>query len=197
MARKNNNKQRRNAIQNVRMVDPDEGSDDAKVSNMISAYSTSVGQVRVVCAFQQDVVLTQAGSTTYGWDTLTATDDFISFAAQYLEFRVRGIRFDVFDIQPNSAPVINYLATFHQIAGNVPSTPADIVDRPDSRSIVPGTGRTRLAWLAHGQPEMEFQSTTSYDNYGGLVFYTSAAAAITGAKYTLIGKYIVDFRGRR
>jgi len=197
MTRRNNNKQRKNVIQNVRMVDPDEGTDDVKVNNMLSTYTTSEGQIRVVCSVQQDISPTGGSSTTYGFDTLTGTDDFISFAQQYLEFRVRGIRFDIFDVQPNSAATVNYLATFHQIAGTVPSTPADIVDRPDARSIPPGTGRARLAWVAHGIPEMSFQSTTSYDTLGGLVFYTSPTAVITGTKYTLMAKFVVDFRGRR
>jgi hypothetical protein len=187
----------KNVIQNVRMVDPDSGTDDIKVNSLLSAYKVSEGQIRVVCTGNQDLTPAGGSSASYSTDLLTSTDDFISFAQQYQEFRIRAIRFDVFDVQPNSASTINYLATYHQIDGNVPGTAADVVDRPDSRTIPPGTGHARLAWVAHGQPEMEFQSVTSYQRFGGLVFYTSPSAPVVGTKYSLIAKFIVDFRGRR
>jgi len=187
---------RKAAIQNVRIVDADEGSDDVKVSNMISSYSVSEGQIRVACSSRTELTYTAGTSNVFGYDSLTGTDDFISFSAQYQEFRVRGIRFTVYDVQPQSAATINYIATWHQVGGTVPSTQDDIVDRPDARSIAPGTGHVRLSWVAHGTPEMDFQSISSYNSLGGLVIYASPAAAITGTKYLLIAKYLVDFRGR-
>jgi len=196
MARRGNKQRTGRSIQNVRVVDPDEGSDDVRVSNMLSAYTSSEGQVRVVCGNRTELTYTSGASNVFGYDSLVATDDFISFAAQYQEFRVRGIRFTVYDVQPQSPATINYIATWHQIGGTVPSTQDGIVDRPDARSIAPGAGFVRLSWLAHGTPEMDFQSVSSYNSLGGIVIYGSPAAAITGTKYLLVAKYIVDFRGR-
>lgn len=188
---------RSTAIQNVRVVDPDEGSDDVKVNNMISSYNASEGQIRVICSSRAELTYSAGQSNVFGYDSLTSTDDFISFSAQYQEFRVRGMRFTVYDVQPSSPATINYMATWHQVGGTVPATQDDIVDRPDARSIAPGTGHVKLSWLAHGLPEMEFQSISSYNSLGGLVLYASPAAVITGTKYLLVAKYLVDFRGRR
>jgi hypothetical protein len=186
-----------NVIQNVRVVDKDEGSDDVRVSRLIQAYNTSEGQIRVVCGVRQEV--TPAGATTalIGFGELQSSDDFVSFSAQYLEFRVRAIRFDVYDIQPSSAPTINYWSTYHTI-GTLPTpTVEDIMDRPDCRAIPPGTGKASLAWVAHGLPENDFLPTSTSTNLGGLAWYTSPSAAVVGTKYQVTAKYVVDFRGRR
>jgi len=194
--RGNKRSSKASVIQNVRVVDQDEGSDDVRVSNMLTTYAASEGQIRVVCGNRTELTYTAGASNVFGYDSLAGSDDFISFAAQYQEFRVRGIRFTVYDVQPSSAATINYIATWHQIGGTVPSTQDNIVDRPDARSIAPGAGHVRLSWLGHGTPEMDFQSTATYNSLGGLVIYASPAAAITGTKYLLVAKYIVDFRGR-
>jgi hypothetical protein len=58
-------------------------------------------------------------------------------------------------------------------------------------------GKISLAWVAHGIPEMAFQNVSSYDNLGGLVDFVSPSATITGAKYSIVAKFLVDFKGRR
>lgn len=187
----------KNAISNVRIVDKDDGTDDIQCQRYLQAYKVSEGQIRVVCNARIEVPLnTTASSGVLDYNSLGATDEFASFAAQYREFRVRAIRFDVYDLAPTVLTPINFWATFHNIAGNVPQSFEDVVDRPDSRAISPGTGMTTLAWVAHGIPEMAFQPTVGYQNLGGLVNYIGGAAAAFGGKYSLIGKFVVDFRGR-
>lgn len=199
MARNSNSKRNKNFIQNVRVIDKEEGTDDVVISRLISSYNSSEGQIRVMCSYRTEVSPGSGGATSGSVDfgSLVSTDDFTSFAAQYQEFRVRGIRFDVYDVNPNSPATINYFATFHQVGGTVPAGQEDIIDRPDSRIVTPGMGRISLAWVAHGIPEMAFQSVSSYDNLGGLVDFVSPSATITGAKYSIVAKFLVDFRGRR
>lgn len=192
---RNQNKQ--NKIQNVRMVDKDEGTDDVKCDRLIQAYNTSEGQIRVVCGYRQEVSVSAPTTSLIGFGELQSSDDFVSFAAQYLEFRVKAIRVDVYDIQPNSAAVINYWSTYHVI-GTLPTpTVEDIMDRPDCRVVAPGTGKVSLAWVAHGYPENDFVPTSNTINLGGVAWYTSPAGAVVGAKYQIATKYVVDFRGRR
>lgn len=199
MAQKLSNRKRsKNLIQNVRIVDRDEGTDDLVIQRLLQQYVQSEGQIRVVCGFRFEVTPgTTVNSGIVSFAELLATDDFTSFAAQYQEYRVRGIRFDVYDINPNSSVAINYWSTFHQVGGPVPIGIEDILDRPDARSLSPGDGRQSLAWAAHGIPEMQFNSVGSNPGLGGLSYYVSPQAAIAAAKYQIVAKYIVDFRGRR
>lgn len=198
MVRRGVKRSGRNAITNVRVVDKDDGRDDIVCQRLLQEYKTSEGQIRVVCneaiEFNPGAVAT---NSTYSFLTLTASDDFVSFAQQYQEFRVRAIRYDIYDVQPNSPYVNNYWATYHQIGGSVPSTTSDVVDRPDARSVAPGDGRATLAWVAHGIPEMSFQNVGNYNGLGGLVYSVTPSAAVTGTKYIVYCKYIVDFRGRK
>jgi len=197
MARKFNSKRSKNTIQNVRVVDNDEGTDDLVVNRLLSSYNVTEGQVRVVCNYSSTLVPSGVTSGIVAFGELLSTDDFISMAQQYQEFRVKGIQFRIYDIQPNSPATINFWSTFHQVGGDVPTGLADIVDRPDSRAISPGDGRAQLSWLAHGIPEMAFQPVVAPPGLGGLSYYLSPSNTITGGKYEIIAKFIVDFRGRR
>jgi hypothetical protein len=196
-SRMTNNKSRRsrNVIQNVRIVDRDEGRDDLRVQRMLNTMVESESQIRVVCGYQttQNVAV---ASGVVGFGELLATDDFVSFAAQYQEYRVAGIRFDIYDVN-QTAVVVNFWATFHQVSGSVPVAAEDIMDRPDCRSLSAGEGKATLAWLAHGIPERAFNNVGTNAGLGGLSYNLSPAAASTTAKYTIMAKFIVDFRGRR
>lgn len=198
MARRGNNNKRggANRIQNVRIIDKDEGKDDVKVSSILQQMTSSESQIRVVCGYQTTLSPTAQSGGIVALDELQATDDWQAFAPQFKEFRVRAVQFRIFDTQPTSAAVVNYWATFHTLGGSVGNEPGNVVDRPDARVISPGTGWSELSWVAHGQPEMEFQSTISSIVYGGLVYNVSPAAAITGTKYQIIAKFVVDFRAR-
>lgn len=189
---------RKNVISNVRVVDKDDGIDDIAAQRFLQSYKVSEGQIRVVCNYRGELNLpvSTAVTGTVGFGELAGTDDFTSFTSQYQEFRVRAIRFDIYDLGGGSSSPLNFWATFHQIGGTVPSTFDSVVDRPDSRSIVPGTGYASVAWVAHGIPEMAFQPISGYNTLGGLVYYLGGVSAAVNSKYSIIAKFVVDFRGR-
>jgi len=198
MVRKNQSTPRRNAIQNVRVVDKDEGTDDVLCQRLLQAYASSEGQIRVVCGYRIEVGGISAPTTgIIGFGECQTSDDFVSFSAQYNEFRVRAIRFDVYDVQPNSPGTINYWSTYHVIGALGTTTVEDVMDRPDCRAVTPGSGKASLAWVAHGLPENDFLPVTSGTNLGGLSYYLSPISAIAGTKYQITAKYIVDFRARK
>jgi len=194
MPNKRNNV-RKNIIQNVRIVDKDEGGDDVKVQRMLNQMNQSESQMRVICGYQSTLNVA-VSSGVIGFGELLTTDDFVSFAAQFQEYRVTGIRFDIYDVN-QSAVVVNFWSTFHQISGSVPVAVEDIMDRPDCRSLSAGEGKASFAWLAHGIPERAFNNVGTNAGLGGLAYNLSPAAASTTAKYTIMAKFIVDFRGRR
>lgn len=188
---------RKNAISNVRVVDKDEGTDDIQCQRYLQAYKVSEGQIRVVCGYRGELAQgTTSASGVVAFGELTATDDFTAFSQQYSEFRVRAIRYDVYDLAPTVQSAINFWSTYHQIGGTVATGFDDVVDRPDSRSIAPGTGMVSLAWVAHSTPEMTFQPVTGFTGLGGLSYYIGGGPIATN-KYSIIAKFVVDFRGRR
>lgn len=201
MARNSNSKRNKNMIQNVRVVDKDEGTDDIQCQRYLQAYTTSEGQIRVVMGFRTELSNYTANTVqngTVGYSDAVGTDDFLSFAAQYQEFRIRAMRFEIYDLQPNNTSVVNFWSTYHTNGGSTPIDLESVVDRTDSRSVPPGDGKVSLAWVAHGIPEMGFQSTTAGSvGLGGLTYYTLSQAAITNTKYSVIAKFVVDFRGRK
>jgi hypothetical protein len=199
MARNSNSKRNKNSIQNVRIVDRDEGTDDIICQRLLQSYNDSEGQIRVVCGYQGNLNFASgaAGGGVVAFGELIGTDDFTSFSAQYQEYRVRAIRFDIYDINPNSSAVVNYWSTFHQIGGDVPVGQENVMDRPDARSVAPGDGKVTLAWVAHGIPEMQFNSVSINPGLGGLSYYNSPSGPVAATKYTVMAKYIVDFRGRK
>jgi hypothetical protein len=198
MPRRNNGRRTRggNRIQNVRVVDNDEARDSVRVSSILTSLSSSNQQIRVTCSYQGTLSPTGPAGGIVSLAELTSTDDWQSFDDQFTEYRVRAIQFRVFDVQPNSAATVNYWATYHQLGGAVAVSPSDIVDRPDARVLTPGAGWLTLDWAAHGQPEMEFQPVVGGVSYGGLCYNVSPAATITGTKYQIVAKFVVDFRGR-
>jgi len=189
---------RKNAINNVRIVDKDEGTDDITTQRVIQAYNTAEGQIRVMCNYRTELSISTAITNgTVGVIEASTSDDFVSFSQQYQEFRIKAIRFDIYDLQPSSS-TINFWSTFHQVGGVVPIGFEDVVDRPDSRAIAPGTGTASLSWVAHGIPEMSFQSTQGgATGFGGLSYYIGASPAAVGGKYSIIAKFVIDFRGRK
>lgn len=195
MARRNNRGSNRR-IQNVRVVDSDEGTDSLKVSSILTNMSMSNSQTRVICGYTGLLTPAAAGGGTVSQPEMTGTDDWTSFSGQFTEFRIRAIQFRIFDVQPNSSSVSNTWATFHKVGGTTSTTVNDVVDRPDARVIPPGNGWVELAWVAHGQPEMEFQSVTSASDFGGLVYAVNPSGTLAGIKYQIVAKFIVDFRGR-
>lgn len=194
---KNRGRNNKNVIQNVRVVDKDEGTDDIKCQRLLQAYNSSEGQIRVVCGVRQQLAATDTVlASALGFASLSTSDDFVSFTAQYREFRVRAIRFDIYDINAIGNPTLNYWATFHTIGGAINTGQEDVIDRPDSRTIAPGDGKTTLAWVAHSIPEMGFQAVDNFNGLGGLCYNVQSTAASTQPRYQIVAKFVVDFRAR-
>jgi len=195
MAGKGKRKVVRSQIQNVRVVDKDEGSDDLRLQRVLAQMVQSESQIRVICGYQTTLNVAVV-SGVVGFGELQGTDDFTSFAQQYTEFRVSGIRFDIYDVN-QAAVTVNFWSTFHQVGGSVPVGMEDIMDRPDCRSISAGDGKASLAWVAHSIPEKMFSNVGVNPGLGGLAYNLSPSAASTSAKYTIMVKFVVDFRGRK
>lgn len=186
---------------NVRMTDPASGHDGLHVDRMISAIKESQSQTRVLIGdfVGLDVA---AGATlgTYGFDQIFGSDDFTSMLQQWTLFRVRAIKFDIYDINP-AASLYNVFGTWHDnYETSIPSyTRANIADLPDSRVISAGTGQTTLYWVAHGTSEEQFQSASSLGSisqrFGGLKY--SYDGGTPAGKFALQVHAVVDFRGRR
>jgi len=190
----------KNQVSNVRIIDENKGTDGATADRMLASIRDSQSQVRLVCndSFTQSVG-SNAVNLNYSGSTVRATDDFASLAQQFELYRVRAIRFDIFDVNQQIS-VTSFWSTFHDTATAAYGAfgPAAIVDGPDFQSISPGTGHIQFTWMAHGDQELAFQSTTNTPQYdfGGLRFYINAGTSAGGAKYQVIMKAIVDFRGR-
>lgn len=199
--RRNNN--RKNIIQNVRIVDQDSSTDSVRVGRMIDSIKTSESQIRLLCVdntFQDNAATPIQG--LIGFDYIFGMDEFSSIAVQFNEFRVRAIKFDVYDVNQNNIGGAMF-STVHEIYGSTGPVYsfAQVVDGPDSKPIPPGTGKETFYWVAHGFKEMEFQSTNFgspnlVDRFGGLRYYINSGAA-PGAKFQIVTHAVVDFRGRR
>jgi len=204
MPRRRNPRQnaRRQRIQDVRITDGAAGSDGARVDRMVAAMKESESQTRVMVGFIQDVFPTTTDTNgTIGFDEITNSDEFTSLIQQYNLFRIRSMKFDVYDVNSNVA-VVNQWGVWHDnYETTLPSyTRQNIADLPDSRVISVGTGQTTLYWVAHGTAEMQFQADSStgspIQRFGGLK-YSVGPLATTVPKYTITVHAVVDFRGRR
>lgn len=196
MARNSNSKRSKNSISNVRVVSDDEGTEGLRVEKMLNAVKESKSQVRLVCGYQFSVGITTSAATgVSSFPSISTSDEFIDLAKQFNTARVRAIRFDVYDLNPNVS-ITNFFSTYHQVTNTgVPQNLESVVDRPDSKSVAPGTGRQTFYWVANGPAEMEFMTVSQLDDFGGLSFHVGGGTATPG-KYQVIVKAIVDFRGR-
>jgi hypothetical protein len=203
MARTQANRSRnKNRIMNVRIADPASGSDGLHTDRMISAVKTSESQTRIVIGDLVDLNVPPANiNGTYGFDDVFRTDDFLSMIQQYNLFRIKSIKFEIFDINPNQFSFNNW-ATWHDSYSDViPAySRANIADSPDARVLSGGTGQTTLYWHAHGVEENRFQSDSTAGapsiRFGGLKYYIGAGQGGAG-KYQIQVHAVVDFRGRR
>lgn len=197
----------KNQVTNVRLVDEFAGTDGVRVDRMLSSLHNSQSQTRVLCTTTFEITTITSGAEImgyYGGNQVRTTDDFISLADQFEEYRVRAIRFDVYDINPGTA-VAHAFSTFHQRAvGNYAAFPfSQVVDGPDSLSVAPGTGVAHFTWMAHSNDEMSFQTSLQASDptleaatdFGGLRWAVANASA-AGRKWQVVAKAVVDFRGR-
>lgn len=201
MARRGGTRRNRNggqkAVTNVRMVPDGEGNRAERVNRMITAVKEQQGQVRVVVKAIYNIGFTGTGGVTVlDFAVLRAQADFVSLATQYRTSKVSGIRFDVYDINPNAMAISVVLGTYHgRTAGDAPTSQANVTDLSDSRLVAPGTGLYTWYWYPTGPAENSWYSNTdAVNNFGGLAIYTPSAAV--APKFEVIISYVVDFRAR-
>lgn len=187
---------------NVRIADNTAGQDGLHVDRMISDIKQSESQIRLLAGDAVDLgSLTTDTLGTYGFDNVFASDEFVTAIQQYNLFRIRAIKFDIYDINPNQ-PVFNAWGVWHDnYETTIPAyTRANVTDLPDSRVISGGTGQTTLYWVAHGTAEMQFQAASTAGSpaqrFGGLKFFIGGSTAAV-SKFELVVHVLIDFRGRR
>lgn len=204
MARNSNSKRRKTSsrITNVRITDSVAGTDGLRVDRQMAAVKTSESQTRIVIGDILDLNVSSTETNgVYGFDNIYSCDDFVSMVQQYSLFRIRSIKFDIYDLNSGVA-VSNQWGIFHDNYEGTPvaTTRAIISDLPDSRVLSVGTGQASLYWVAHGSAENQFQADYSTGSpaqkFGGLRYYIGSNSA-TASKYSVQIHAVVDFRGRR
>lgn len=191
----------KNRVSNVRIVDPEDGTDGVRIDRMISQLQNSHSQVRVLCNTGRVIQLANADQY-FNFDTafIRGSDEFNSLAAQFETYRIRAIKVDIYDVSP-SVVATNGASTFHDVYTINPAFVFEsIVDGPDFKVIPPGTGKITMHWMAKGTEELGFQATApgtgiTPSNYGGIRLYTGAGT-VGANKYQIVVKGVVDFRGR-
>jgi len=204
MARRRNNNRRngKNKIMDVRIADSAAGPDGLRIDRMVTSIKDSESQTRILVGDVIDIAsATTDTNGTYGFDQIFGTDDFTNMIQQFNLFRVRSIKFEIFDINSTVAVYNNWGIWHDNYETSVPAyTRANIADLPDSRVLSSGTGQTTLYWMAHGTAEQQFQAGSAAGSqaqrFGGLKYFVSGTTpAVT--KYTVQVHAVVDFRGRR
>lgn len=196
--------QAKNTVTNVRVVDEYAGTDGAYIDRCISTLQNSHSQITLLCqdTFALNINTTISNGNLAG-PQIALFDEFVSIAQQFETFRIRAVRYDIYDANP-AATIVGFFSTFHDqfTAANQPVfPPATVIDGPDSQTVPPGTGKITLYWRAHGVLENEFVTaddvgvSTPTQYFGGLRYSVPAGGAAT-TKYQVIVKALVDFRGR-
>lgn len=182
------------------VVDNEDARDELRLDRFLSNMDASQSLVNTV----MEGVFTIAGGTTassatYSFANIKAISDFVNFSNEFNLFRVKGIKFEVYDTVPNSQGTA-YWATYHIAEGQTaPSTLGSITALVDLRIVPPGDGKTTLTWVPTGTKELQFQSANSTGtsiDYGGLVVYTPASTAPAPSRWYVVVKAHVQFRMR-
>lgn len=194
---------RKAKVQSVRVVDDYAGEDGVKFDRVLSHLQNSHSQVTL--CIQDEFGLDSTSTAQLGklsQSQFRIFDEFVSLAAQFQTYRIKRVRFDVYDVAPGQGAAA-YWSTFHDVNTTgtqySPSINA-VVDGPDSQIVPPGVGKASLVWTAAGTTENEFQSTTSsapaIQDFGGLRYYIPTSTVAYTGKYQVFCKVIIDFRGR-
>lgn len=203
MTRRGKRGNRKNAVTNVRVVDDYAGANSAKVDRMLAQLQNSQSQTRVEVNSAFDIRTVATGGDVLGTYTIKnvrLSDEFDSLSSQWNMFRVRAIRFDIYDVNPN-LPLLSAFSTVHETSFTATTATysfQQVVDGPDAQIPTCGGPRARLTWVASGIREMEFQNfdgnADNSQDFGGLRYAIGNATA--GLKFSVLVKAIVDVRGR-
>jgi hypothetical protein len=202
MARRKNQVGRNRRVQDVRIMDDYSGSDGAKFDRVLSSLQNSHSQTSLVVSDEFNIgVSTGNTNAILAGSQVRVMDDFASMAAQFQTFRIKRMRFDVYDVNPSLVTTAVW-STFHDVnttSSQYVPTFSNVVDAPDSQVIPPGSGKVTFIWTAKGTEENVFQSTASTTpaplDFGGLR-YSIVGQPTTGSKFMVVVKAVVDFRGR-
>jgi hypothetical protein len=202
--RSNSSKKNTRRIQDVRITDEYAGTDGAKFDRVLSQLQNSHSQVTLCCTDEFGLsVATSPTSGILAGSQIRLFDEFVALGGQFQTFRIKRIRFDIYDLLPNLGSLAVW-STFHDVnttgSQYVPS-PSNTIDAPDSQIVAPGMGKISLFWTAKGTTENEFQSTNVGSgapamDFGGLRYYIAGAGAAVPNRFQVFVKAIVDFRGR-
>lgn len=192
----------KNSISNVRVVDEYSGTDGARIERMLSSIQNSQSQVRIEIGLGFGITTSAGPTDTLGLSTIRSLrdqDEWATMSSQWNQFRVRAIRYDVYDINPNLV-AFSCFSTFHEtVEGSTANFSfAQVLDGPDSQVATNGQ-RLRFTWVAKGTNEMAFQNVDpnleTFADFGGFR-YAVGPAASAASKFQVVAKAIVDFRGR-
>lgn len=187
----------KNAVTNVRVVDKDANTDGLYIDRVIGQLFTSESQITVLATSSISFIGGASGQGyTVGYNYAITTDEFTAMASQFETYRVRAVRFDVYDLAPTVLGPVAW-STYHDVTVPSPTWSFDqVVDGADSKLIPVGEGKATFYWRAHGTTELGWQSTvaTTTTNYGGLRAFFPAGTQ--GKTFQVVAKWIMDFRGR-
>lgn len=201
MARNRSQRNGKNRVQNVRITDDYSGSDGNKVERILTNLQNTHSQTRLLCSDSYTIAVPTGTATNaiVAGSQVRVSDDFVSMASQFETFRVKAIRFDIYDVNPNALGTA-FFGTFHDeyfTSAQPVFSAADVVDSPDGQIVPPGVGKITLTWMAKGTRENDFISTVGVADFGGLRYSVNAGTVAVANKYQIYWKAIVDFRGRK
>lgn len=186
-------------ITDVRMVPEGEDQRGMKIERMISAVKSSQSQVRVLIHARVDQPVSgTAVVNTFTFANIREQADFTTVADEYSNYKVAGIRFEIFDLNP-SVYAAGTFGTFHvQGPGEYPSVSSQILDLADATQVPPGTGKVVLYWFPSGPIENGWYSTVQDEaDFGGLADYLSGGPGSSTPKFSILVTAVVDFRARK
>jgi len=198
MARSGNRSRR--GGRRVLQVREDGDAGAARIDRAISSMRVSESSTMVLCKTTFRILTSTTAPLNQEWTypQVAATDDFVSLAQQFNEFKVKFMKFEIYHTNP-TATAFAVASTCHaSVSGPLPSTwtsEAAIVDAPDAKYLQPGSEKQVLYWNASGPQENEYQDVNSFINHGG---YRSLLdqSATSQALGTVIATACVVFRGR-
>jgi len=200
MARSNRSRRRQRMVAAERLVDPYSGNQGLLVDRMISNAQNRESTTTIICG---DYFGLTAGTTevdrNVSYQDIVSTDDFQSLAAQFTEFRILAIRFDVYNLN-STVTAFSAFSTYHaDTVGRAPTVTINtVVDRPDAQVCSAGVGHIPFTWMARGTAERAYQeiaSAATVIDYGGLSGSVGPVSASTPA-FQIVVKAVVQFRGR-
>jgi len=176
------------------VVAPDGDTAAAKVDRQISDLRRSESTLRFLSkSFLNLSSPTTSGGGIVSFSTIVANEDFASLAAQFKEFRISAIRYELYHTGTPAGPTA--FSTFHADGGSVAADEESVIDGEDAKYFEPGAGRQTWYWQPSGSLETEYQGVSSYTDFGGLRYYQTSGTG-TPQYGKLVISAIVLFRAR-